>query len=186
MITSYSPLHGKNASSLATHLARYFFLSLLLAASAAAQNKEPDDWFGGFGGENLVRLNATEKVLPDYPAEAVSKGVAGIVEVRIGVDDDGVVRRVKVPPGLHPLLRKAAVLAAKRWRFLPLPGPMGEGRYFTHRLTFHFRIEDGRGWVELYNPPHETPAGVRLREATYRTVATEWEKWEDATNDYDN
>ena len=190
MSKSNIPLHGQDvrsrAARFATRFARLGLFCLLLTASAAAQSKEKEEGFSGFSGENVGRLSATERVLPAYPAEAVGKGVAGVVEVRLGVDDDGVVRRVKVPPGIDPLLRKSAVLAAKRWRFLPLPNPARDGTYLTHRLTFHFRIEDGKGRVGLYNPPLNTPAGVRLREATYRVIELEWERWEDATDDYDN
>lgn len=184
--TPNSPPPRTGVRSLATSLAKAILLSLLLAATAAAQNKEKEKGFGCFSGENLARGIATKKVLPAYPAEAVGKGVAAIVEVRIGVDDDGVVRVVKVPPGTDPLLRRSAVLAAKLWRLPPKPDERRHGTYCTYRLTFHFRAEGGRRWAELYEPPPGSPAESRMRAGIYRVIELEWEQWEDASDDYDN
>ncbi|HYG12305.1 MAG TPA: hypothetical protein VD835_20350, partial [Pyrinomonadaceae bacterium] len=103
-------------------------------------------------------------------------------EVGVGINDDGQVIKVRVPPGLHPHLRKAAVVAAKEWKFLKRANKMPPGEYCIFRLTFNFIIEEGAGRVELYNPPRDSPEHLRMRDYRQRNV-TEWLNWEDATND---
>jgi TonB family protein len=137
----------------------------------------------GYTSEGWGRSWATKKVLPVYPAEAVAQNVQGVVEVGVGINDGGQVIKVRVPPGLHPHLRKAAVAAVKRWEFRPWENKMQPGGYCIFRLTFNFIIEEGAGRVELYNPPWDTPDHRRIRGASGRD-RKEWLSWEDATNDH--
>jgi len=132
--------------------------------------------------EGWGRSWATKKVLPVYPAEAIARNIQGVVEVGVGINDDGQVIKVRVPPGLHPHLRKAAVAAVKQWEFHPWENKMPPGGYCIFRLTFNFVIEEGAGRVELYNPPWDTPDHRRIRGASGRD-RKEWLSWEDATND---
>lgn|GEM_PF-2126891 len=162
---------------------RLALLALFLPLANPSVCAQGRDWsrsdLGGFTGENNGRSLAVKKVLPVYPAEAVRQGVEGVVEVMVGWNDQGEVERVKAPPGLNPLLRDAAAAAARAWTFKPLAQPLGAGKYFTHRLTFHFIIEQGVGRVELFNPPWDSKAGQRLRDYGSKNI-TEWEHWEDA------
>ncbi|HEY9404891.1 MAG TPA: energy transducer TonB [Pyrinomonadaceae bacterium] len=132
--------------------------------------------------EGWGRSWATKKVLPSYPAEAVAQNIQGVVETAVGINDDGRVIKVRVPPGLNPRLRKAAVAAVKQWEFRPWENKMQPGGYCIFRLTFNFVIEEGTGRVELYNPPWDTPDHRRIRGASYRDLK-EWLSWADATND---
>lgn len=104
------------------------------------------------------------------------------METAIGLNNDGRVIKVRVPHGLDPLLRKAAVAAVKQWKFLEFVNKLGPGEFRTFRLTFHFIIEEGAARVELYNPPRDRPAHARMRGASGRN-RTEWMAWEDAMND---
>lgn len=167
-------------------------LALLPAALASAQQmptqprpprvqvpESPD--LGGWGLEIDARHNATERVMPVYPEEAAAKGVTGIVQVRIGVDTKGRVAKVKVRPGANPLLRRAAVVAARQWRFEPV-GPhvyFPSDQYMLYRLTFQFVIEEGEARAGLHpNWRYGDSDGG------YLDAAGEWTKWEDATDDY--
>jgi len=121
-------------------------------------------------------------VLPAYPAEAVAQNIQGVVEIGIGINDDGQVVKVRVPPALDPRLRKAAVAAVKQWEFRSWENKMQPGGYCIFRLTFNFVIEEGAPRVELYNPPWDTPDHRRIRGTSGRD-RKEWLSWEDATAD---
>jgi TonB family protein len=61
---------------------------------------------------------ATRKVQPAYPAIAKAASAKGAVQVQITVDENGEVKDARVING-HPMLREAALQAAKQWRFKP-------------------------------------------------------------------
>ena len=135
----------------------------------------------GFAPEYTARHWATTIVLPIYPEEALKKGATGVVEVRVGFNERGEVEKVKVPPGINPLFRKAVVAAAKQWNFGPSPTLAGTGVITTSRLTFRFFIQDGEGRAELFDPPWGAKGSSRIRES-YSSIR-EWEQWEDETDD---
>jgi protein TonB len=57
-------------------------------------------------------------VQPNYPPLAKAARVAGAVVVEVTVDEDGGVISARAVSG-HPLLKDAAVAAARAWRFTP-------------------------------------------------------------------
>jgi protein TonB len=57
-------------------------------------------------------------VPPDYPPEAFTKKIEGVVSVEILVDADGTVARTQVTHSV-PLLDEAAVAAVRQWVFSP-------------------------------------------------------------------
>jgi TonB family protein len=137
----------------------------------------------GYTSESNARYLATRKVLPLYPEEAVSQGISGVVEIGIGRNDRGEVIKMRVPPKLDPLLQKAVVTAVKQWRFEPYAVYRDRpNEYHINRLTFNFIIEDGKGRVELYDPPYDSPAFKRIRGAGPWDVK-EWNRWAEVTED---
>jgi TonB family protein len=66
-------------------------------------------------------LKRTRYVPPDYPKDALKRGIGGEVRVRITVDADGKVKSTEVmnssPAGVFD---RAALDAVRRWRFKPL------------------------------------------------------------------
>jgi TonB family protein len=156
------------------------YLCLIAASQVNAQDtaqneRRPTD----FTSEGWGRSWATKKVLPVYPAEAIAENVQGVVEVGVGINDDGQIIKVRVPPGLDARLRKAAVAAVKQWKFRAWDNKMPPGGYCIFRLTFNFVIEEGTGRVELYDPPWDNPYHRRIRSAYGRDRA-EFLSWEDA------
>lgn len=149
-------------------------------AQEAAQNERH---LIGYTSEFWGRSWATKKVLPAYPTEAIARNMQGVVEVAVGINNDGQVIKVRVPPGLDPHLRKAAVAAVKQWEFRAWENKMPPGGYCIFRLTFNFIIEEGTARAELYNPPRDSPEHLRMRDYRERNVK-EWLRWEDATNDH--
>jgi protein TonB len=61
---------------------------------------------------------ATSRPQPAYPPMARAAGVEGTVIVEVTVSESGSVISAKALSG-HPLLRDAAVAAARNWRFTP-------------------------------------------------------------------
>jgi TonB family protein len=60
----------------------------------------------------------TSRHIPSYPQAARAFGASGAVEVKVTIDEQGRVVSAKADNG-HPLLRRAAEDAARRWRFSP-------------------------------------------------------------------
>jgi protein TonB len=57
-------------------------------------------------------------VQPPYPAIARQAKIQGSVQVQIDISETGAVTNVILLSG-HPLLRDAALQAAKQWLFIP-------------------------------------------------------------------
>jgi TonB family protein len=167
-----------NRLSLTLLLSCLFIVSGLHAQDAAQSERR----LIGYTSEFWGRSWATKQVLPTYPAEAIAHDIQGVIEVAVGINNDGQVFKVHIPPGLDPRLREAAVAAAKQWKFVKRANTMPPGEYCIFRLTFNFVIEEGAPRVELYNPPRDSPEHARMRGASPR-MRTEWLSWEDATND---
>jgi TonB family protein len=66
----------------------------------------------------VLQGSATKKVQPAYPAIAKSARAQGSVQVQITVNENGEVIDARVING-QPMLREAALQAAKQWRFKP-------------------------------------------------------------------
>ena len=75
--------------------------------------------------DNVVRLTSKltqgrvlRRVQPPYPVIAKQAHIQGSVQVQIDISETGLVTNVTLLSG-HPLLREAAMQAAKQWQFIP-------------------------------------------------------------------
>lgn len=66
----------------------------------------------------VLTNSATRRVEPDYPPLARAARISGSVVVEVTLDEDGGVISARAISG-HPLLKDAAVNAARRWQFSP-------------------------------------------------------------------
>ena len=66
----------------------------------------------------VLQNTAIKRVTPEYPPLAAAARVSGSVVVEITVDEDGKVMAARAISG-HPLLKDAAVDAARGWEFTP-------------------------------------------------------------------
>lgn len=162
-------------------------VGLALCTAAKAQYAAEDEhgrYF--FYGELMARSWAVEKVLPLYPDQALKQGLTGTAVVRVALNERGEVTQVKVPPGINPLFRRAAVVAAKQWKF---ELPAGVLQSFRNgyppifRLTFNFLVEDGAGRVEMHEPPWNSREHGLMRVYDKEPALKEWHTWADATGD---
>jgi TonB family protein len=85
--------------------------------------------------------SATRTVEPKYPEEAKKKGIKGSVVVEVTTDEEGKVSKARALTG-HKLLRKAAIEAAKDWRFTPTQ-LNGKPVKIVGTITFIFKNEKG-------------------------------------------
>lgn len=88
---------------------------------------------GGLQGTAITRKQ------PEYPAVAKAAGAEGIVQVQITVDENGQVVDAAATEG-HPLLRQAAVDAAKQWQF-KASDSAGKPAKVQATLTFNFVLD---------------------------------------------
>lgn len=66
----------------------------------------------------VLQGSAINNVQPEYPAVAKAAGASGAVQVQVTISEKGDVIDTSVVSG-HPLLRDAALAAARQWQFKP-------------------------------------------------------------------
>ena len=89
---------------------------------------------GPIAGRDILRKN-----LPQYPSWCQSRGISGVVKIRIWVNPGGQVREgslVDVSSG-YPDLDQAVINAVRSWLFAPLP-PMVQQEAQWGVITFRF------------------------------------------------
>jgi periplasmic protein TonB len=87
----------------------------------------------------LTQGRALRKVEPPYPTIAKQTRVQGMVQVQIGISETGEVNDVILLSG-HPLLRDAALRAAKQWLFIPTE-LNGRPVRAIGLITFNFKLD---------------------------------------------
>jgi protein TonB len=68
--------------------------------------------------EGVIRGNAINRVIPEYPAIARHALITGDVEIEIIISEEGNVISARILSG-HALLQQAALSAARMWKFKP-------------------------------------------------------------------
>lgn len=91
---------------------------------------------GGMTGSGLLNGRAKTLPTPEYPAAALAVRAAGSVSVRVTVDEEGNVISAEAISG-HPLLRSAAVSAAREAKFVPVEDK-GKPVKVTGVVTYNF------------------------------------------------
>lgn len=114
-------------------------VSVTFGEPEAALMKAPTDYevrpMAPISG-GVLNGKAVSKPAPPYPAEAKAAGASGVVAVQVLVSEDGTVESAEAVSG-HPLLRDAAVEAAKRARFSPTR-LSGQPVKVTGTVTYNF------------------------------------------------
>jgi TonB family protein len=128
-----------------------FALSLCVASTAFTQEPQREEpqapkIIRKSGG--VFQGSATKRVEPAYPPLAKAAKVSGSVVVEVTLDEEGKVISARAISG-HPLLKDAAVAAARAWKFAPT---MLEGVpvKVIGTITFNFML-DGPGEIEKWN-----------------------------------
>jgi TonB family protein len=131
------PCHAQTAARVKTETSQ----------EAGAGADAPENDMGLISSEKGFRLNATHKVLPEYPDEALKAGAQGVVVLSLYHDGEGKAAYIKVLESPHPAISEATITAVRQWRWrLFVSG--GIPRPVKGKLTFYFVIEGGAGRVE--------------------------------------
>lgn len=90
----------------------------------------------------VLQGNAINRVQPEYPPIAKAAAAAGAVQVQVTIGEKGEVAEASIVNG-HPLLREAALTAARQWQFKPI---MLSGQPVKAQgvLTFNFTLGDDK------------------------------------------
>lgn len=102
-------------------------------------------------------------VAPVYPPIAITANVSGDVKVVVTLDKAGSVTKVRIVSG-NPLLRRAAMEAAKRWRFKP-----GADRRHVHLFFLFQMVPRGTPAKEItpvFTPPYRVEVRAMLPRST--------------------
>ena len=99
--------------------------------------------FGPAGDEGFVASSTNPKIVnyakPNYPEIARRSQIEGTVIVKVLVGPDGSVLDAQIIQGVHPLLNKSALAAARKCKFIP-----GKKRNIPVKawmaLPFNFRL----------------------------------------------
>jgi TonB family protein len=67
----------------------------------------------------VLQQNAVKRVAPEYPEAAKAAGIAGVVEVRLLISEEGQVIEAEAINGPEPL-HAPTLEAAKQWIFKPI------------------------------------------------------------------
>jgi len=92
--------------------------SIVLAKTATPELGPPPSQGVVPQSQGVVQGKLIKRVLPQYPEMARRAGVSGEVVIAGIIQTDGMLRNLKVLSG-SPLLREAALDAARQWRYSP-------------------------------------------------------------------
>ncbi len=100
--------------------------------------------------EISLRRLAVTSVTPEYPASSIKAGVSGIAVADLVAAATGGVQSVEVLEAPDQAIADAVRAALNQWTFPAAPFPM------QAKMTFYFRIEQGKG--QVLNP-QDMPGG---------------------------
>jgi TonB family protein len=128
-------------------------------ARAAQQDRpEPPKIIRKSGG--VLQTSAIHRVEPSYPPLAKTARVSGAVVVEITVDEEGNVIAARAISG-HPLLKDAAVTAARGWQFTPTK-LSGVPVKVIGTVTFNFQLYRKEDFDRIRQEIAQTPNNAEL------------------------
>lgn len=107
-----------------------------------------------------------KRVNPTYPPVAKAAKATGIVQVQVTISEEGKVINATAING-HPLLRDAAVEAARQWEFKPTEAS-GTPVKVQSTLTFNFTLQ-GEETASSNTIAAQPVQGVRMRMPAFNT-----------------
>lgn len=140
-------------------------------------SRDPHAWMS----EAFAREASVSRVIPIYPEDASSQKVSGVVRVKIEISGEGEILRIKLKPRTNPVFKEVVVDAVKQWKFKPhhFPDDSNRPMPIISRLTFVFWIENGKSWVDLYDPGPNPTDLAQLGYLNSAKELREWKEWEE-------
>jgi TonB family protein len=130
---------SRNGQSLRKAVFAVLAVSVFTTVAHAQDSQSPDvpKVIRKSGG--VLQGTATKRVAPTYPPLAKAARVGGSVVVEVTLDEEGGVMAARAVSG-HPLLKDAAVTAARGWKFKPTL-LQGEPVKVIGTITFNFNLD---------------------------------------------
>jgi TonB family protein len=114
----------------------------------------------------VLQNEALQRVEPVYPPLARAARVGGRVPVEIKIDEDGLVYDARALSG-HPLLKDAALSAARQWKFKPTL-LSGTPVKVIGTITFNFQLDRPPDDPSLVEDIEELEKQVRVNPGSYK------------------
>jgi TonB family protein len=118
ILERYRPLLKEKGTKTKKTLPRILEMVIAFGEKAQPKTGKKPEWVEKIGAKSVEAPKLIRRVEPLYPAAPLEANIEGDVILRGLTDTDGNVAEVKVLSG-HPLLREAAVNAARQWKYLP-------------------------------------------------------------------
>ena len=115
------------------------FLAMLIAAGLAASAAPRETGEPVLRTPLLPESQLRYKVEPEYRAAAVERRIQGIVRFTATIGKDGQIERLRLISG-HPLLVRAARVAAEQWIYRPTLSGGKPIRVIT-TVDIHFQLD---------------------------------------------
>src|SRR5690242_9242815 len=150
----------RNAVRILAVMGMLFAAQALSTPARAAQQErpEPPKIIRKSGG--VLQTSAARRVEPVYPPLAKAARVAGAVVVEVTVDEEGNVTAARAISG-HPLLKSAAVTAARGWQFTPTK-LNGTPVKVIGTITFNFQLYTKEDFERVRQEIAQTPNNAEL------------------------
>jgi len=107
-----------------------------------------------------LQSNALKRLEPTYPPLAKAARVDGLVVVEVTIDEEGNVVAARAVTG-HPLLKEAAVTAARGWKFEPTTLD-GTAAKVIGNITFNFSLDHSEEIGTLLKKLADDPSSAEL------------------------
>ena len=156
----------------------FVILALIFCSSTLCKSQPAQEW-AGFYPESYAREVAVNTAMPVYPSSALQRGISGVVQVKIAIDDQGRVVKLKIHPRIDSTLKQAVADAVSKWTFRIQPEVIVAGRNSLSRLTFRFSINGSEPQVKLFNPGPDAKDRERLGYWNGVTEIREWNNGEE-------
>jgi TonB family protein len=149
----------------------------VLATRAPQSQEDVEPW--GYYPEIYIRKAEITTAMPIYPTDAVERGITGVVQARILINNQGEVTQIKINPHIDTSLKQATADAVSKWTFKFKPYALGPGRSYLSRLSFKFSINDSGPFVELYDPGPDAKGLEHLGHTDTMRELFDWKRWEE-------
>ena len=115
------------------------FLATLIAAGLTASASAQHNGEPVLRTPSLPESQLLHKVEPEYPAAALQRRIQGTVRFTATIGKDGHIERLRLISG-HPLLVRAARVAAEQWIYRPTLSGGKPIRVIT-TIDIHFQLD---------------------------------------------
>jgi hypothetical protein len=151
---------------------------VLIVTLGLGKSQTAQEW-SGFYPESYARKIAINTAMPIYPDDAIQRGMTGVGQAKIAINDRGEVAQIRINPVVDASLKQAVADAVDKWTFRLRSEVIVPGKNSLSRLTFRFSIAGSDPRVEMYSPGPGAKDSEHLGHWNGATELSQWTKWEE-------